>query len=442
MTTMKVCAIAQRRRMVLPSGRKACLAVACAVAFPMLFFSGCKKEAAPETTVAVQAEHPETGPIAEQIDADAVLTPVAQAAIVPKITAPVKKFYVQRGSKVRAGELLAVLENSDLTAAMTDNKGAYQAAQGAYATATGSQIPQQVQAAQVAEAQAKATLDLDEDIVKSRTKLLAEGAIPARDLDSSKATLVQAQGAYETAVKNLNAVRSVDEKAALEQAQGQLTSAKGKFEGAEAQVAYSEIHSPISGVVTERPLFDGETASAGTPLLTVMDTTTLIAKAHIAQSLAQELKVGGEATITAPGVAKPVAARISMISPALDQGSTTVEVWLKINNKSGELKVGTPVKAKITGRTVAKALTIPADAVQTAQDGSKYVMVVGSDGAAQKKPVTLGIVNTQDAQVTSGITATDSVITVGAYALDAGTKVKVVAAGEDASDSGKGGGGN
>lgn len=398
----------------------------CAVALPALVVCGCRKEAAPETVVSVQAEHPERGTISEQIQADAILSPVAQAAIVPKITAPVKKFYVQRGSKVHAGELLAVLENADLSAAELDSKGAYEAAQGAYATATRSQIPEDELAAQTAADQAKANLKLNEDIVKSRTQLLAQGAIPQRDLDSAKAALVQAQGAYATAVKHLDAVRSVNQKAATEEARGQLTSAKGKFESAQAQLAYSEIRSPINGVVADRPLFAGETASAGTPLLTVMDTSTLIAKTHIAQSQAQELKLGDQAEITAPGMDQPVPARISMISPALDPGSTTEEVWLKVDNRNGALKAGTPVKATITGKTAAGALTVPASAVQTADDGSKFLMVVGSDGTAQKKPVTLGIVTAQQAQVTSGITPSDEVITVGAYALDAGTKVKIV----------------
>ena len=96
-----------------------------AAALPLVFLPGCKKAAAPETQVTVQAEHPEQGPIAEHITADAVLAPLAQAAIAPKISAPVRKFYVQRGSRVKAGQLLATLENSDLAAAAMDNKGSY-----------------------------------------------------------------------------------------------------------------------------------------------------------------------------------------------------------------------------------------------------------------------------------------------------------------------------
>ncbi len=391
----------------------------------LLVLSGCKKEAAPQTEVTVQAEHPEQGTISEHITVDAILTPLAQAAIEPKITAPVHKFYVQRGDKVKEGQLLAVLENADLAAAALDNKGSFIAAQAAYDTATKAQVPEDAQKAQLDFNQAKANLDLNESIVNSRKQLFAEGAIPGRDLDTAQAALVQAQAAYDAAAKHLDSVKSVGREAALKAAQGQLSSAEGKMKGADAQVGYSEIHSPINGVVTDRSLFAGETAAAGAPLLTVMDTSSLLAKAHIPQIVAQEMKIGDEAQVQVPGAADPTKARVSLISPALDPGSTTVEVWLKIDNKDGKLKVGTPVKASITGRTVAQAWKIPAVAVLTAQDGSKSILVVGTDGTAHRKPVTLGVADGDDVQVIRGVSAADTVITGGAYGLDDGTKVKV-----------------
>jgi multidrug efflux pump subunit AcrA (membrane-fusion protein) len=411
-------------------------------ALPLLFLPGCKKEAAPEAQVTVQAEHPEQGAISEHVTVSAILAPLAQAAIQPKITAPVRKFYVQRGARVKEGQLLAELENSDLTAAALDNKGSYIAAQAAYDTATKAQVPEDAQKAQLDFDQAKANLDLNESIVKSRKQLFAEGAIPGRDLDTAQAALVQAQAAYDAAAKHLESVKNVSHEAALKAAQGQLSSAEGKMKGADAQVSYSEIRSPINGVVTDRPLFAGETAAAGTPLLTVMDTSSLLAKAHIPQSVAQEMKIGDEAQVLVPGLSDPVSARVSLISPALDPGSTTVEVWLKIDNKDGKLKVGTPVKGSITGRTVAQAWKIPASAVLTAQDGSKSVLVVGTDGAAHRKPVTLGIADADDVQVTTGVSASDTVITGGAYGLDEGTKVKVgPAEGADADKGASKGGG-
>jgi HlyD family secretion protein len=136
-------------------------------------------------------------------------------------------------------------------------------------------------------------------------------------------------------------------------------------------------------------------------------------------------------------VPDPVPARVALISPALDPGSTTVEVWLRVENKKGALKVGTPVHALIEGRKAEKAVTVPSSAILTAQDGKKSVMVIGADGAAHAKPVTVGISNGEDVQILSGLTAADMVITSGNYALDEGTKVKVGAAGGEDTDDEK-----
>ncbi len=393
----------------------------------LLLIGGCKTKeaAAPETLVTVQAGHPEQGPMAEHIPADAVLTPLAQAAISPKISAPIRHFYVQRGSHVKAGQLLATLESRDLQAAALDNKGTYTAAQASYATQTQAQVPEDYQKAELDVTQTKANLDLNQSIVNGRQQLFTQGAIPGRDLDTAKAGLVQARAAYDTAITRLASLKTVSRQAALEQAQGQLTSARGKYLGAEAQVSYSDIRSPISGVVTDRSLFAGETAAAGTALITVMDTTAVLAKLHLAQMVVQRLKLGDEASIAVPGLTDPVPAEISLISPALDPGSTTVEVWLRIENRDGKLKVGTPVRASVVGRSVTSALKVPLVAVLTGQDGSKSVMVVGADGAAHRKVVTLGIQDGDDVQIAGGLTTSDTVITGGAYGLDEGTKVKV-----------------
>lgn len=401
-----------------------------------LCIQGCKKTSDSETSalVTVQAEHPEVGEISEHIMADAMLFPLAQAAISPKITAPVREFYVQRGSKVKAGDLLAVLENRDLTAQAMDNKGQYSAAEASYNMQTKAQVPEDYRKAELDLAQAKAQLNLQEQITASREKLLKEGAIAGRDYDTAVVALVQAHSAYDVAQNHISSLQRVSREAILQQAQGQLSSAKGKYLAAEALVTYSEIRSPIAGVVTDRPLFPGETASSGSALVTVMDTSSLLAKVHLAQTVAQRLSLGDEASVRIPGVDDPVSAKVSLISPALDPGSTTVEVWLRVENKDGKYKAGTPVRTSITGRSVPKAIKIPLSAVLTGQDGSKSVMVVGSDGVAHKRAVQLGINDDEDVQVTDGLAGTEEVVTTGAYGLDDGTKVKI---GKPESESGE-----
>jgi multidrug efflux pump subunit AcrA (membrane-fusion protein) len=400
--------------------------------FLALFAQGCKKDAAEETQtlVTVEAERPEVGEISEHIMADATLSPLAQAAISPKITAPVKTFYVQRGSRVKAGQLLAVLENRDLEAQALDNKGQFTAAQASYEIQTRAQVPEDYQKAELDVAQTKAQLNLQEEIVASRKKLFQEGAIAGRDYDTAVAALAQAKATYDVALNHLASLQKVSREATLQQAQGQLSSAKGKYQAAEAQVSYSQIVSPISGIVTDRPLFPGETANSGNTLITVMDTSALLAKVHLSQTVAQRLSLGDQASVTMQGIDEPLPAKISLISPALDPGSTTVEVWLRVENAAGKYKAGTPVRTSIVGRTVPKAVKVPLAAILTGQDGTKSVMIVNSDGAAHKVNVQLGINDGQDVQVTQGLNGTETVITTGAYGLDEGTKVKVGKAAE------------
>lgn len=392
-----------------------------------VLLSACTKTNDGDTAVlvTVQAEHPAVGEISEHIVSDGTLFPVAQAAISPKITAPVRTFYVQRGSKVKAGQPLAVLENRDLSAQALDNKGQYAAAQASFDIQTEAQVPEDFHKAELDVTQAKAQFELQKQIVAARQKLFAEGAIPGRDYDTAAAALVQAQAAYDVARYHMDSLKDVSRAATLEQAEGLLSSAKGKYLAAEAQVSYSEVRSPISGVVTDRPLFAGETANAGSALITVMDTSSLIAKVHLSQTVAQQVKPGDTASVVIPGTEGPVPARISLVSPALDPGSTTVEVWIRIDNHAGKYRAGTSVETSIKGRTVANAVKVPLSAILTAADGSKSVMVVGTDGAAHKTTVQLGISDGEDCQVTRGLDGSETVITTGGYGLDDGTKVKI-----------------
>jgi len=387
--------------------------------------AGCSKKEAPEATaVSVEAATAQVEPITAHIVTDAVLAPLAQAAISPKITAPVKKFYVQRGAHVKEGQLLATLENSDLAAAVTDNQGAFDAADATYQTEVKAQVPEDYQKAQLDVAQAKANLDLNQSIVASRKQLFAQGAISGRDLDTSLAALVQAQAAFDAAQKHLEGVKAVGHEAALKAAKGNLESARGKYQGAEAALSYSEIRTPIAGVVTDRPLYAGETAATGAPLITVMDTSALLAKIHLSQPQAQLLKSGDPASITVPGLPDPVPGKITLVSPALDPGSTTVEVWVRLENPKGTLRPGTAVHVSIAGHTAPKAIVVPSESIVVASSGKPTVMVIGSDGVAHQTAVTTGIVDADQTQILTGLHAGQQVVTTGAASLDDGTHVK------------------
>jgi len=390
---------------------------------------GCSSDKGePVPTVTVQVAQVEKTTIQHTITTQAILFPRQQAAIVPKISAPVQKFLVKRGSTVHEGELLAVLENRDLAAAAQDTGGSYKQAQAAYETTTAASLPEEIQKAQADEQQAKQMLDAQEKIFQSRQQLFDQGALPRKELDQSRVDITQARNQYAIAKKHSDYLIAKGKEQELIAAAGQLESAKGKYLGAEAQLGYSEIRSPINGVITDRPLYPGEMAAAGTPLLTVMDISSVIAKAHIPQDDAAVLKVGDSGTMIVPGIAEPIEGKVTVISPALDPNSTTVEVWFEAKNPKHELKPGTSVQVSLTAQTVKDALVVPASSIVTATDGTTSVMLASSDGLAHQKTVKVGIRNGDDVQILDGVTASDKVVTSGAYGLPDKTRIKIEAA--------------
>ena len=393
---------------------------------PLFFLFSCSKDSSEkEPAVPVQVLTVEKRTMQRAVTAEGVLFPLQQAAITPKISAPVKAFYIKRGSKVRKGQLLAVLENGDLAAAAQENKGSYDQAQAAYETTTVSDLPQEVQKAQLDAQAAKQLFEAQQKIYNSRQDLFQQGAMPRKELDQAGVDLTNARNQYELAQKHLDALMAVGKQQALKSAAGQLESAKGKYLGAAAQLSYSEIRSPIDGVIADRPLYPGEMAAAGTPLLTVMDISQVIARAHIPQPQAALLKVGDKASITIPGEDSPVEARISVVSPALDPNSTTVEIWVQANNSDHRLKPGTSVQVSMLAQTVPDALVIPATALLTAADGGTSVMQVSADDHAHQKSVSVGIRQGDAVQIIQGLQAGDRIVASGAYGLPDNSKIKV-----------------
>jgi HlyD family secretion protein len=388
--------------------------------------SGCGgSEKEKEPVVTVEAAAPERATISEIVSAEAVVYPLQQAVITPKITSTIREFRVQRGSKVHKGQLLAILENADLTAATEQSKGEFEQAEASYATTVEAGVPQQMQKAELDAAAAKAGYVAQQKVYDSRKDLFQQGALPRRDLDAAEVALAQARTQSEVADRQLADLKRLGEREALKSATGQLSAAKGKFMSSAAQLSYSEIRSPLDGVVTERPQYAGELAAANQPLLTLMDLSKLIAKAHISRAQAASLKVGDAAEARTAGSDDAVRGRVSLVSPALDPGSTTIEVWVELAKPHLQLKPGMTVQVSIVTKTVKDALVVPAPAVFKNSEGADYVMVAGSDAHAHLTTVQVGIRNGDRVQITGGLSASDQVIRSGGYGLPDKTQIKV-----------------
>jgi HlyD family secretion protein len=397
-----------------------------ALALLLLISSGCGgKEQEKEPVATVQTTPAQKAAISQTVTTQAVVFPIQQATVAPKITSTITEFYVNRGSHVKQGDILAKLENRDLEAAEESTRGDLEQADASYTLTINSGLPQQIQKAQGDAAGAKAALDAAQKVYDSRKTLFEQGAIPRRDLDSAQVALVQAQATNEQAQKQLFDLQRLGKEQAQKAALGSKQSAEGKHSAAAAQLSYSIIKSPIAGVVTDRPLYVGDLATANQPILTVMNTSRLIAKSHIPQAEAAALRVGNSAEIKVQGLDDPVSARVTLVSPALDPGSTTIEVWVEAKEPDPALKPGETVEVSMIAKTAKDAVVVPAGAVFKSAEGDDYVLVAGADEKAHQKKVQLGIRTKEQAQVVNGVNPGDPVITAGGYALPDGTKIKI-----------------
>lgn len=204
-------------------------------------------------------------------------------------------------------------------------------------------------------------------------------------------------------------------------------------------MGYSEVRSPIAGAVADRPIYEGEMANAGAPLITVMDASRVVARANVPQQQAAFIKVGDAATIAPSEQGAEIPGKVTVVSPATDPASTTVQVWVEAANAGGRLKPGESVHVAIVVQILPDAVVVPPAAILPGEDGGNVVMVVGPDNVAHRKAVELGIRESGKVQILSGASPGEQVIAVGGVGLDDGAKVRVVQPGAADEDSQKGG---
>ena len=166
-------------------------------------------------------------------------------------------------------------------------------------------------------------------------------------------------------------------------------------------------------------------ASAGSPLLTVMDVSHVVARANIPQEQAAYLKVGDAATVIKPTARQEVPGKVIVVSPAVDPNSTTVQVWVEVENPGERLKPGATVHVSIVAATLKNVVVVPTAAVLPSAEGDTIVMVVGTDSVAHEHKVEVGVREPDKVQIVSGVKPGEQVITVGGVGLEDKAKVRV-----------------
>jgi HlyD family secretion protein len=396
----------------------------------LLTLTGCSKKDAGDSAgeeaaaaAPVQVAAAKRATMHSFVTAEAVLYPLKQANIVPKISAPVSRFLVQRGDHVREGQLVAVLEDRDLVATAQESKELYEQAHAVYQNTTAATMPDDLIKAKADVESFRQALDAAQRLYENRQALLRQGALAQKLVDDAKVALVQAQSQFDTAQQHLKSLETVGRTEQFKSAQAQQAAAKAHYESAQAQVSYAEVRSPMSGVVSDRPINVGEMANSGSALVSIVDLSRVVARASIPVQQSAALSVGAPATISSAGV--EAAGKVTVVSPAVDPNTTTIQVWVEAPNPGERLKLGSTVQVSVDAGAIPNAIIVPVSALLASDEGGEKVMVAGSDGLAHERPVKTGIRSGDDVQILDGVKEGEQVITQGGLGLDDKAKIQI-----------------
>lgn len=400
-----------------------------AILLGALILVGCGKEKEKEAgggeneaPTPVMVEAAVRGAIDHMVIADAVLYPINQANVTPKISSPVRRILVNRGDHVRAGQLLAELESADLAAAANESKNQVDQSQAAYQTLTGATVPEDRTKAQADVQSAQQTFDAAKKLYDNRAALQREGALAQKLVDDAKVAMVQAQSALDTAKRHLEALSQVSQRESIRGAEAQVNAAKAHHDSAVAQLSYAQIRSPISGIVSDRSVYAGEMPAAGSPIVSIVDISQIVARANVPVKEAAAIKVGRPARITGPDGDIP--GKVTVVSPAVDPSTTTIEVWVQAANPGEKLKPGGTVRVAIIAETIQNTLIVQSSALLNADDGGQKVMVIANNVARERR-VSVGFRQGDRVQILSGLQDGEQVVTSGGLGLEDKAKVTI-----------------
>jgi multidrug efflux pump subunit AcrA (membrane-fusion protein) len=397
----------------------------------LALLSSCGKDKDKETEKENEAPTPVTveaavkGAIDRMVIADAVLYPINQANVTAKISTPVKRMLVNRGDHVKAGQVVAELEAADLASAANEAKQQIDQAEAAYQLLRGGTAPEDKAKAQIDIQTAQQVLDAAKKLYDNRVALQREGALAQKLVDDAKVAMVQAQSALEVAQRHLEALNQVSQREAIRGAEASVNTAKAHYDSAVVQSSYAKVTSPISGIVSDRPVYAGEMPPAGSPLMSIVDISQIVARANVPVKQAAGIKVGRPARIAGPDGDIP--GEVTVVSPAVDPSTTTIEVWVKAANPGEKLKPGATVHVAIIAETIQDTLIVQSSALLNSDDGGQKVMVVVDNKIARERMVSVGVRQGDRVQILSGLQEGDQVVTSGGLGLEDKAKVTVQA---------------
>ncbi|UJF31373.1 efflux RND transporter periplasmic adaptor subunit [Paenibacillus hexagrammi] len=247
-----------------------------------------------------------------------------------------------------------------------------------------------------------------------------EGIGEQRDLTSMETKLDQAKMDLEILQDKKKTLETSNP---LSQAEYQLKQAQISQEEWERTQSYYTVKAPISGVLTYMPAEVGMTLQPGLQLAKVQQQNPVKIKANLTEAYWQLLQNKEELSFTDPATGESFTGKVIYLSSTADLQTKTFELQLQADNEQGKLKPGSRVQLQINQSGTIESLAVPSEAV-VRENGQVFVYVISGD-QAQKRVVKTGKEKDGKLEITSGLEATDKVVTEGQLRLQDGEKVSV-----------------
>jgi membrane fusion protein (multidrug efflux system) len=260
----------------------------------------------------------------------------------------------------------------------------------------------------------------------------------------------QREADLQLAQTNLNRARNLFERqliprqtyddtdAGYQAAAAQLDLAKAQFSQADARLNELKINlsntvltSPVSGFIGRRLLDPGAWVTPNSSFISVVDISTVRLVANIVERDLRKVSVGMKADVSVdayPGEA--FAGRIANVAPVLDPSTRTAQVEIEIENPKFRLKPGMYANVNFTTEHRENTLVVPTNAVVDV-NGSRGVFLPAAGDTATFKPVTVGMIDSDLAEVSDGLSEGDRIVTTGAAALREGDRIILAGQGRE-----------
>jgi HlyD family secretion protein len=352
----------------------------------------------------------EKGDLAKSVVATGKVTPITKVEVKSKASGIVKKLLVDYGDRVKAGQLLAQLDKVEIEAQVAQSKAALEAAE---ANLTSSEADFE-----------RAKVDAEGPDVPPLKRAYDRATNMAKDGVVSASALDDAEKNYTMAVNKQNVAKAQVTvlKAKIAQAQAQVAEDQANLKQLEEQLSYTDIVSPIDGIVLSRDVQMGDAVSSilvlgssATLVMTLGDTSEVYVKGKVDESDIGKVYLGQRARIKVESFKdKTFDGKVTKISPmgVEKDNVTTFEVRVSIQNPGGELKAEMTANAEIILEEHKNVLQIPEGSILYDKDKKASVEVPNpkaKDGK-DKVAVNIGISNGAKTEVLSGLKEGDQVV--------------------------------